>query len=339
MKSSTKQQRGILVGPGKISTKYVQACQAIDEVKIVGVVSRNYERARYYAKEMNIQYSGVSLEEVAKKSDATMVIVCTPNGAHREVIMKAVAQGLHVLCEKPLEISYVAQEEILTTCRDSGVKLTVSFLYRFLPHMQEIRQLIQQGSFGIILSIDARLAVWRDSDYYSQSSWHGTEVMDGGGAFIQQGSHIVDMANWLAGGYHKVDCARRYTMVHPIPVEDHGYATVRYESGAVGMLECSTISRGMNVQEISITGTRGSARVSLTGILEWSVESTPPPKINDKCITKDFLFQELLKNFSKAIDQNLDPFITSDSAVQTGNLIFEIYRVAGPSVHHINKVK
>jgi predicted dehydrogenase len=325
-------QKAILVGPGAISKEYVRAAKAIDEIQIVGVVSRSLERARSYAEEMNIQYWGNTIRDVAAKSDAKIVIICTPNGAHREAVLEAAAFGLHVLCEKPLAISPVSQTEMIAACRKTGVKLGVSYLYRFLPHMQELKRLIDGGCFGSLLTVDAKLAVWRDSTYYSKSTWHGTELLDGGGAFIQQGSHILDMANWLAGGYHKVECARRFTLLHPIPVEDQGYAVVRYKSGAVGMIECSTVKKNMNAQEIRITGTQGSACVSFQKVLEWSVDATPPLMVSDESVKKEFLFQELLRDFCKAITHDRNPFVTGDSAQKTGELIFDIYDAAGQPI-------
>ena len=323
--------KAIIIGPGSISRKYIQAANTINEMKVIGVVSRNLEKARKYADEMNIQYWGDNLRSVALNSNANVAIVCTPNAVHRKIVLEASELGLHILCEKPLATTREAQNEIIETCRKANVKLGVSYLYRFLPHIQKLKQLIGNGSFGDILTIDARMSIWRDSTYYSESTWHGTENLDGGGSFIQQGSHLIDLTNYLSGGYRKIESANRFTLFHPISVEDHGYAIIKYMCGAVGMIECSTIKKNMNIQEIQIMGTKGSARVSFEKILEWSMLDTAPPEINSNSIKKEFLFQNLLRDFCDAITQNRDPFISGDSAKKTGELIFDIYETAGQS--------
>ncbi len=323
--------RAIIIGPGAISRKYVQAAKTIDEIQVVGVVSRNLEKSKNYANEMNIQFWGDNLRSVALNSNANVAIVCVPNAVHKKVVLEAAELGLHILCEKPLATIKNAQDEMIMACKKADVKLGVSYLYRFLPHIQIIKQLIESNSFGKLLTIDARMSIWRDSTYYSESTWHGTEDLDGGGSFIQQGSHLIDMIHYLSGGYLKVESASRFTLLHPIPVEDHGYAVVQYKCGAVGVIECSTMKKNMNIQEIRIMGTEGSVCVSFENILEWSMVNTPPPEINPLFIKKEFLFQNLLRDFCDSITQNRDPFISGDSAKRTGELIFDIYETAGRS--------
>ena len=252
----------ILIGHGSISKAYLKAMTVTENAEIVGVVGRNIDRVKAYAEEHDNLTYGTDIEDVAKRSRATSAIICTPNALHYEGVMTASRLELHCLCEKPLHISTEKQMEMVESCRVNGVKLGVSYIRRFIKHIIYLKELIDSGKLGRITVADVIIKNFRSKEYYD--SWHGTVEFDGGGPFLQQGSHIVDMVQWLCRGYREVLAAKRFQVYHDIETEDHGYAVIQYNNGAVGMIEASTVSIGLEEERIEISGTKGTIAAQLS---------------------------------------------------------------------------
>ncbi|WP_438446447.1 Gfo/Idh/MocA family protein [Gorillibacterium sp. sgz5001074] len=322
-------KRFILVGHGTISAKYTAAIARFqDRAEIVGVVGRNPGKCEAYAREHGIPVWGTDLKEVAARSEATAAVICTPNALHYEGVMQASSLGLHCLCEKPLHIEPARQEEMIASCKQHGVMLAVSYMRRFIPHIRQIKAWMDEGRLGRITVVDAMMKHYRTKEYYD--SWHGTWALDGGGPFIQQGSHLLDMVLWLAGGCEEVLEARTFRVYHDIETEDHGYAMLRYGNGAVGMIEASTASVGMKKEYVEITGTLGSVTADYEGILSLDIPGLELPEAPP--VENDGLFVSLVEDFLEALDTGRDPFITGESASRATELALAIYAKAGPPV-------
>jgi UDP-N-acetyl-2-amino-2-deoxyglucuronate dehydrogenase len=327
LEGDNMQHRFILVGHGKISERYLEAISQIPNAEILGVVGRNTERAKQYADKHNLSVYGNKLKEVAAKAHATAVIICTPNAAHYEGVMEASQLGLHCICEKPLHISPAIQSEMIESCKEQGVKLGVSYMRRFLNHIQYIKELIDLGKMGQIKVMDVILKNYRPKEYY-KDTWHGTYSLDGGGPFMQQGSHIIDMAIWFGGGYEEVLYSKMFQMVHDIETEDHGYAVVRYQNGSVGMIEASTATVGIDKAFIEISGTQGSITADYEQILSFNVPGVELPEFE-----KDTpVFESLINDFIHAIETDAEPFISGESSKTATELIVKVYEKSGEPI-------
>jgi UDP-N-acetyl-2-amino-2-deoxyglucuronate dehydrogenase len=325
--------RIVLIGHGGIAKSYAGILAGMPHAEVCGVVGRDSARAQAFAAEHGIAAWGTDVAEVAASAQATAAIVCTPNGAHYEGVMAAAAAGLHCLCEKPLAIEPEQADAMIAACRDRGVKLSVSYMRRFTEHVQRLRAAVEAGRLGRITVVDVTLKHFRPAAYYN--SWHGTKSMDGGGPFIQQGSHIVDMAVWLCGGYDRVLQAACFRTMHEIETEDHGYAVVSYRNGAIGMIEASTACVGVSQERIELSGTLGSVMLDFNGIVACTV-----PGLMEELIAPAHaaggdqlkLMGCLLADFLDAIEQDREPFITGESAAAATKLINDIYAAAGSIV-------
>lgn len=331
------EHRVLLVGHGMISSRYLDAFGSLTKAQIVGIVGRDQERAEAYARQHGIAYADTDLRRAAEATRATAVVVCTPNGVHDQAVFTAAELGLHCLCEKPLHIVPETQDEMVKRCREQGVKLGVSFMRRFTPHIRYVKDLIDQGALGELKVIDAVLKHYRPPEYYSQSTWHGTYALDGGGPFIQQAIHLIDLALWLGGDVQEVNAARMVQAVHDIETEDHGYALLTYKSGAIGMIEASTACRGMSEEHLAISGTKGSIVLDFNGIQHFEVEGVELDEAmsgagdDSLAIFKD-LFHKLAEDFIRSIEEDRDPFVSGESATGSVRLVDDIYKKAGPPV-------
>ncbi len=324
------EHRIVLIGHGGIAKCYAGIIAGLPHAEVCGVVGRDSARAQAFAAEHGIAAWGTDVADVAARARATVAILCTPNGAHYVGVMEAAAAGLHCLCEKPLAIEPQQAGAMIAACRDRGLKLSVSYMRRFTDHVQRLRAAMEAGRLGRITVVDVVLKHFRSAAYYE--SWHGTSEMDGGGPFIQQGSHIIDMAVWLCGGYDRVLQATCFRTLHDIETEDHGYAVVSYRNGAIGMIEASTACVGVSQERIEVSGTLGSVMLDFNGVIsctvpglleEWNVGADPAGGDQLK------LMNELVQDFLAAIEQDREPFVTGESAAAATALISEIYAAAG----------
>lgn len=323
--------RIILIGHGNISEKYVSAAARCGEKAVLaGVVGRNADKCQGFAEGHGIPVWGTSIADVAERAGATLAVICTPNALHYEGVMEASRLGLHCLCEKPLDIEPERQREMVESCRRHGVKLGVSYMRRFIPHIQALKAWLESGQLGRIMVVDAVIKHFRPKEYYD--SWHGTWELDGGGPFMQQGSHLLDMVLWLAGGYREVLSAQTFQAYHEIETEDHGYAMIRYGNGAVGMIEASTASAGMKKEYVEITGTKGTITADYDGIVSFRVPGVEEPAWPE-AKPNDELFVDLLDNFLTSVEDDREPFITGEAAALATELAVDIYAKAGAPVN------
>lgn len=324
--------RILLIGHGGISESYIKVITAIPNAIICGVIGRSIDNVSRFANKHGIAVYGTVLKEVARRAEATAAIICTPNSLHNEGVTDAAAIGLHCLCEKPLHISPEIQQAMIAKCKENGVKLAVSYMRRFSTHFQAVKQLMNSGVLGRITVVDVMIRHYRTKAYYE--GWHGTKEMDGGGPFMQQGSHIIDLALWLCGGFREVLQAKRFQVLHEIETEDHGYAVIAYTNGAVGLIEASTACVEVSEERIVITGTKGTITANYEGIIQFKLEEGQPdvPMPSHDKADNETLMRRLVSDFLLSIEEDRLPFVDGESGALASGLVEEIYRQAGEPI-------
>ena len=191
-----------------------------------------------------------------------LVVVCTPSGLHVRLAEEALAAGKHVVIEKPLDVSMPRAREIADladVAAARGLVVSVISQHRFDPSSVAVARAVRDGRFGRVTSGIASVAWWRSQDYYDSGQWRGTWELDGGGAVMNQGVHTVDLLVWFLG--RPVDVyAHTALLAHDrVEVEDVAVATVRFESGALGVIHATTAAYpGLSVR-VQVHGDRGSA--------------------------------------------------------------------------------
>ncbi len=326
--------RFALMGLGNVGGIYATALKDIPDAELVGVIDLVPEKLDAFAKEYNIAHKATDLKSMANQVDFDAVIVATPSGVHGKCTKEAAALKKHVLCEKPLEITLEKIDAMMGACRDAGVTLGCSYQYRTAPHNQAACAAIQADKLGRIYIADAFLKWWRGQEYYYSSAWRGTWELDGGGPFIQQAAHTVDILVWLMGRPKKVTAWTR-TVAHNLEVEDMGHAIVEYENGAQGIIEASTVVKPGYPTRIEIHGEKGSIILGESEIIAWDVEGVEPPAIEKNNIitgatdptgigTKNH--ERIIRDFIQAIHEGRSPMVDPVSARRTSELITAIYK-------------
>lgn len=334
-----------LVGGGNITETHARAARAIPGVEIAAIHGRNAEKVARLCRE----YGGSPYQnfgDFLKHRPMELVIIGSPSGLHAEQGIAAARSGLHVLTEKPIEISTARADALIAAAKEAGVKLGVLFQDRTKTHIRQLKKWLDEGLLGKVLFVDARVKWYRPPEYYANSHWRGTLALDGGGALINQGVHTIDLLLWLLGDVVRVQ-ARTATLLHKIEAEDTAVATLEFGSGALGIFHATTAAYPGYPRRVEISGTEGTVILEHDRIIAADLRNPAAAAdaaadlagLNDSAkdenqsassaTVSDFRgHQSVLEDFLSAIQQNRASACDGLEGRRSIALIETIYRAA-----------
>jgi UDP-N-acetyl-2-amino-2-deoxyglucuronate dehydrogenase len=246
-----------LIGAGNISGTHARAAAAIPGVEIAAVFAPTREHAERLAQAHGAK-AYPTLDALLDHRPMDMVAIGSPSGLHGEHGIAAARRGLHVLIEKPLEITAARADALIDEAARAGVVLAVIFQDRLKPDVVRLKQVIGGGDLGRPILGTARVKWHRSDEYYRESRWRGTKALDGGGALINQAIHTVDLLLWLFGPVRRV-FGRTATSVHAIEAEDIAVAVLEFANGALATVEATTAAFPGYARRLELTGSEGTA--------------------------------------------------------------------------------
>jgi UDP-N-acetyl-2-amino-2-deoxyglucuronate dehydrogenase len=329
-----------IIGAGNISETHARACREIQGVEIAAIQGANLSRARTLAN----SYGGVvydAVEALLQHRPLDAVIIGSPSGTHAEQGIAAARAGLHVLVEKPIDVTVSAADRLIAAARDNGVRLGVLFQDRTQPSFVRLRELLASGALGVPLLASARVKWYRPPEYYSGSRWRGTRALDGGGALINQGIHTIDLLIWLLGPVRRV-LADSATLLHRIEVEDTTLAVLEFESGARASFEATTAAYPGYPRRVELTTTEGTVVLEhdrvIAASLRTPVEGLLPevdPDTNRSAsspVVSDVRgHRRLIEDFVAAIREGREPLCSGLEGRRSVAVVEAIYESAGKS--------
>jgi UDP-N-acetyl-2-amino-2-deoxyglucuronate dehydrogenase len=274
-----------LIGGGNISDTHARAARAIPGVAIAAIYGSNAEKvARLCSEHGGTGYQ--NFDAFLEHRPMEVVIIGSPSGLHAEQGIAAARHGLHVLTEKPIEISTARADALIEAAEQSSVQLGVIFQDRMKPHIRQLKSWIEQGLLGKPLFVDARVKWYRPPEYYASSRWRGTLAFDGGGALINQGIHTIDLLLWLLGDVVRVQ-ARTATLLHKIEAEDTAVATLEFASSAMGIFHATTAAYPGYPRRVEISGTEGTVILEHDRIIAVDLRNAPTLVIESAAIDEN----------------------------------------------------
>lgn len=267
-----------LVGCGRIAKNHFQSIEQHENRLVLTAVCDTDEAAMRSA---SMQY-GVDgyndIDELLRYANADIVSLCTPSGLHAMQAIKVAESGRHVLTEKPMATCWQDGLRMVDACDKAGVHLFVVKQNRLNATLQLLKRTIEQERFGKIYMANINVFWTRPQEYYDQASWRGTRELDGG-AFMNQASHYVDLLHWLLGPVQSVQ-AMMGTLARRIETEDSGVVNVRWQNGAVGSVNVTTLTYPKNYEgSITILGEKGTVRIggiAVNEIQHWEFADSHP---------------------------------------------------------------
>jgi len=245
-----------ILGGGGISETHARAAQEVDGLELVAFGGRNRESLR----RLSATFGGASytdLNSFFNHQPMDGVIIGSPSALHAQQGITAAEHGLHVLVEKPIDVTVARADALIDACARAHVKLGVCYQDRFAPDANRLKDFIESDGLGKILLVTSHVKWYRPPEYYSGSGWRGKPELDGGGALMNQGVHTIDLLLWLLGDVKSVYVLSR-TLLHDIESEDTLVATLEFANGAIGTLEATTSAFPGYERRIEITGSEGT---------------------------------------------------------------------------------
>ncbi len=199
-----------------------------------------------------------------RRPDALLVTL--PNRAAAAAAQQAARAGVHVLADKPMARTAAEAAACVQAARAAGVQLAVGFTNRLDPAVQALQAQLAAGRLGRLYSMEALLAV-SQVEQRGADHWTFARAEAGGGILHWLGIHLVDLLLWLAAEPVTAVAAMTANVSGaPIDVEDAASLTLRFASGALGVLHCGYfLPFEPKENYLAIRGQAGSARLSPMG--------------------------------------------------------------------------
>lgn len=208
-----------------------------------------------------------SWKQVLDDPEVDVVHIVTPHFTHARLAIEAMEAGKDVFCEKPLAIHVSDGKEMIRVAERTGRKLNVCFQNRLNDSSVEAKRLIDEGTYGKVLSAAALVRWDRHGDYYAKSPWRGRYETEGGSCIINQSIHTLDLLQYLCGrvvALSAVDAHLRTSTDYE--TDDSVMANFRFENGATAVGSFTNCATGFKTARVEIVLEHARLTVEQAGL-------------------------------------------------------------------------
>jgi predicted dehydrogenase len=341
-----------LAGLGAVSAAHLEAYAAMPEIDIAGAADPSPDaRTRASADHDFVCYA--SVDELLAEKPLDVLCVLSPAHTHREVVETAAANGVAILCEKPLAAAVADAIAMVRACAEAGVPLGYGSSYRFLGSVRTAREIIASGVIGdVTLLVETLIGGSGPEKQRPIGPEHYPPGLPGGTGMglIDHGVHFIDIAPWLVDRATVSASGRGNTSGGPLRPE---FIVLELEGGILAHFLCfdgswSTAlpaegqwlagggwdvagtylppgSWGRDLVEIHVYGSRGALRIAPYahrlyrsgpgGIEEVPINGPPPPH--------HFALQ--LRAFVDAVRDGRPPPVPGERGVEVLRVLHSVY--------------
>lgn len=274
---SKKSVRLAILGTGSMARFHATRFNEIPGCKIVAASDVDLARAEEFAAKYGIPAAFAGAGELFEKADFDAVCIVTPDAFHAPLSLEAIRAGKHVLCEKPLAVTWPDAKRMAAAAKKAGVINMVNFSYRGWPAIQAVAAVVRRGEIGEVRHVEASyLQAWLASkimgDWRTKPAWlwrlsskHGSK-----GVLGDVGVHIVDFATFPAGHLASVYCRLKTFPKAPrnrvgeyiLDANDSAVLNVEFQNGTLGTIHTTRWCGGhSNRLFLKISGTRGTVEI------------------------------------------------------------------------------
>lgn len=283
--AAKQDERGVgIVGYGFIGKVHAYAYHALPffydplpvQTRLVGVCTATKASGAKAVEQASFSFATTDPAKLLARPDIAIIHCCTPNDAHHDLLVAALAAGKHVYCDKPLARNVAEATQIADLARRQapGLVHRMTFNYRYVPALLRAKELIDEGFVGDVFQFRGAYLHAGYVDSQRPRTWRTSMAQSGGGALMDLGVHIFDLLRHLLGDFAAVS-AQLKTFINerpdpqtgaPLPVDVDDVAVVQAETkaGAIGVIEASRLATGTQDElRVEIHGTRGALAFNL----------------------------------------------------------------------------
>ena len=249
-----------VIGIGNMGTAHAQSLwdDHVPGLALAAVCDTDPARLAYAAKAWPGVACYASEDALLAAGGVQAAIVAVPHPLHSKIASLALAAGLHVLVEKPLDVRLSVAQALCAQAKASGKVFALMLNQRTNPLFAKARAIVQGGQLGQLKRSVWIITNWyRSQRYYDSGSWRATWAGEGGGVLLNQCPHQLDLVQWLVGLPCKVQGFCHEGKWHNIEVEDDVTAYFEYPNGATGVF-ITTTADAPGTNRLEITGTKAT---------------------------------------------------------------------------------
>jgi predicted dehydrogenase len=226
--------------------------------RVEGVCDIDHNKAAALAARLSIPRIFNNDRDLFDSDDIDAIVICSPNHLHQSQVIAALEAGKHVLVERPLALDAKGAEAAVKAAEAAERTLVVAYNNRYRPDIRSVKTFVTAGELGDIFSIHG---TWFNKKVrLRRPTWRHRKDTSGGGAFMDLGVQVLDLALWLLD-YPKVERVTAY--MNPgenMEVEDAASVLIGVEGGAIISVQVTwSLLAEKDRHHIRIFGTDGSA--------------------------------------------------------------------------------
>lgn len=223
-----------LIGAGSIGAVRALALHKARGCSLAAIHDLDERRAREIAPGAEFHASAQSM---IGSPNIGAVILSTPPQFHEPLALAAFAAGKHVLVEKPMAATVDACQRMARAAANAKLLLSVGYNHRYFEALKLVRDTVQSGELGKLSHVRAYAGHTGLSEF--KAPWMYDAAIMGGGALMDNGTHVVDLARYIMGDVTEVYGHASNRVWNIDGVEDNAVALVRSPDGASGSIEAS----------------------------------------------------------------------------------------------------
>lgn len=222
------------IGAGGIAERHLDVLRRFADVRIAAITDADPGRAADMATRFGAQTYD-SADEMIADADLDAVFICVPPFAHGPAERSAIAADLPFFVEKPITLDLDLAESLAAAVAEKGLVTAVGYHWRYMDTVEQARRAFQDNPVQLIVGH------WLDSTPPPQ--WWGREDRSGG-QMVEQVTHLIDTARYLAGAVHSVHALGNHLSrdTHPdLDVATASVATLRFDGGAIATFSATCL--------------------------------------------------------------------------------------------------
>ena len=275
--TQTKIYKGVLAGAGYFAQFHADGWQRISNVEISAIADPDATRAAAFAAKWSIPRVYADVDEMLDGEVPDFLDIITRPDTHQALAALAAAQGVDVICQKPMAFTLEECRRMACTASASGTRLVIHENWRWQPWYRELHSMIASGRFGRIFHIGFRMRTGDGrgtNPYQSQPYFRQMPRL----LIYETLVHFLDTFRLLAGEIESVYCTTD-RLNKTIAGEDYALIQLRFAGAAHGLIDANRIS-GVSPSEVAfgelrLEGERAAARMSADGDL-WITDYGQP---------------------------------------------------------------
>ena len=313
--------RVAVIGCGGIGQRRATAIEATEGASLAVGVDVIEASAKAFGERFGCDW-GTDWEAAVTRDDVDLVVVSTANNAHAAVSIRAMDAGKHVICEKPLARNPQECEAMVEAARRNGVKLKTGFNHRYSHQAWKAWELLSEGAIGKLIFLRGRTG--HGNGEALSKRWFGNFELSGGGTFLDNGVHLLDLSRWFMGDFVEATGVVHTHLPALGKCEDNGFGIYRTADGRVCQLQ-SSWTQWKGYLFLELFGETGSLLINYDDqsctLIRRGQEST----VWQFAGVPDRSWQREIEEMMAAVRENREPLANGYDGWQAVKMAYAVY--------------